>query len=508
MSDVMVNVKIDQQQKMFENLSSFVDRVNKSYDRKELNRLRERSKYLDSDDDEELCSPTQKSLIDMEERREKAIILSSDRSIINHILLFAMDFSIYDIEIENQFQSKKKKSKKKQHAIDEDLLNLILVNRLWYELVSAHHWIYENVKEDQVKSKKLNLPSSFFGKIPLTSLSSLLLKIPSRFHSISGVNQTKIVLELDTQQKMYISFYKIQYHIFQYLVENTSLMRNSKKMDKDLSEVIDRCTDRMKMIMLFNNFTPFQFFLKTLKEHYLENGFCVLFCHGGCFSCCYFEKLKKKNQSSSDANILQPSLHKSFHKYVTRKKQGKRQVSKDQSKRCKSVGSEIRRMQEEHLKLKSRKYLTMWGDVLGRRETIICIQTPGPYNEYTIFNRKKEAGSSQSTTNSFVANEDEETQAVKSKENKYEDFIDKKYICPFTRAQCFTIPAVKSINSSNPNHNSCIEAKEELLSVCLHDENGLSSLMQSSNTASVTSPTEEDEEEVFSNDEDDEEDEE
>ena len=481
----------------FEHLSNFVDRVNKTYDRKQFTLMRERIKYKDDDDEDFDQSPSQKTFMFMEERKEKGLILSHNRRVINHILLYLMDFSIYD---DNEVEVKKKKKKKKasEKKISEELLSLILVNKQWYELVSAHHQLYELMKE--------GVENSFYGKNPLCSTSSLLLKIPCKFHSISGVNQTKIVLQVDTQIPLFISCFKIYYEIFKYIYEDCKNHSINQRMDTELREVFENSTDRIKMIMSLNYHHDFQFFLRDLKNHFLEKGFCVIFCHGGSFSGCVFQKNGRKQKN---AEPMVATVHKTFHKYVTRKKQGKRQVSKDQSKRAKSVGSQIRRMQEEHFKLKTRKYLTMWSDSLSKRDTIIFLNAPGPYNEYTLFNKKKEAGTVQIRSPLMNSNrndeDDDESRAVKNKENKYEEFIDKKYICPFSQSQCFTMPSVKTINSSNPNHNSCIEANDELLSIYLHDLEGLKSLQN--NTTPEQIPTnfdEDDEDEVYSNDEEDE----
>ncbi|EFC35455.1 predicted protein [Naegleria gruberi] len=130
----------------FEHLSNFVDRVNKTYDRKQFTLMRERIKYKDDDDEDFDQSPSQKTFMFMEERKEKGLILSHNRRVINHILLYLMDFSIYD---DNEVEVKKKKKKKKasEKKISEELLSLILVNKQWYELVSAHHQLYELMKE-------------------------------------------------------------------------------------------------------------------------------------------------------------------------------------------------------------------------------------------------------------------------------------------------------------------------------------------------------------------------
>ncbi|KAL9648118.1 hypothetical protein ABK040_007483 [Willaertia magna] len=437
---------------MFEHLSGFVDKVNKDFERKQINRIKERLKSSTTEDEEfeinELSSPTIKKIIDLENLKEQSIILSKHIKIINSILLFILNFQT-----------------------NENILNYCLINNNWNNLIKAHRSLFIRLN----KKKKKHL---FFSKHLITQLPSYLLEIPFTFHSLSGVNQTKIVLKLDTQPIIYISFYKILFQIFEYLFPNNNQNEN----------LFFLSNNENKLKQLFNLKLDYQSLLFNLRNHFFYNGCFVLFCHGGHFASCYFEKNKKDKQINSlEKDSLVPTLHKTFHAYVTRKKQGKRQVAKDQSKRCKSVGSEIRRLQEEHFKLKSRKFLSDWSNVLSKRETIILSQTPGPYNEYTIFN--KGGDEFKVNTNSSVVDneEDEELKIVKSKENKYEEYNDKKYTCPFTKEQTFTIPAVKQINTSQPNHSSCLETRDEILSVWILDEIGLNQLLNNNEEESTTS---------------------
>jgi hypothetical protein len=84
----------------------------------------------------------------------------------------------------------------------------------------------------------------------------------------------------------------------------------------------------------------------------LKEGIMIIICHGGQFSGGYF-----KNGEAI--------VHKNFKKYITRKKQGKRQSNKDQSSHPKSMGAFLRRTQEikfnetviDYINVKWKKYI-------------------------------------------------------------------------------------------------------------------------------------------------------
>ena len=57
----------------------------------------------------------------------------------------------------------------------------------------------------------------------------------------------------------------------------------------------------------------------------------IILCHGGDFCMAVFSKTG------------QCVFHKSDHRYVARKKQGRRQLNKDKHSKARSMGSQIRR---------------------------------------------------------------------------------------------------------------------------------------------------------------------
>ena len=70
--------------------------------------------------------------------------------------------------------------------------------------------------------------------------------------------------------------------------------------------------------------------LETLEKQEMVT---IILCYGGNFSIGVYQNEKS-------------IFHKSDHKYVCRKKQGQRQITKDKSNAAQSVGSQIRRGNE------------------------------------------------------------------------------------------------------------------------------------------------------------------
>lgn len=77
--------------------------------------------------------------------------------------------------------------------------------------------------------------------------------------------------------------------------------------------------------------------------------------------------------------------HTTFHKYVVRAKQGKRQVSKDRSKSIRtSAGSQLRRHNEDHFRLNVESFLEKWEGQIDSAD-IILLHSPGPWNKSLLF---------------------------------------------------------------------------------------------------------------------------
>lgn len=136
---------------------------------------------------------------------------------------------------------------------------------------------------------------------------------------------------------------------------------------------IQSMLERQKKIMSsFENFDKkVEGFSKQNFEHQLQNlnkikKICVVLCNGGNFSIGIFDRTGKC------------ILHKSDHKYVTRKKAGQRQMVKDKhsGSGIKSIGSQIRR---ENEKLHQMNVDNILEDNLKEIEAcdLVLLQAPG-----------------------------------------------------------------------------------------------------------------------------------
>eukprot|EP00668_Euglena_longa_P002655 GGOE01003101.1.p1 GENE.GGOE01003101.1~~GGOE01003101.1.p1 ORF type:complete len:579 (-),score=187.96 GGOE01003101.1:346-2061(-) len=101
----------------------------------------------------------------------------------------------------------------------------------------------------------------------------------------------------------------------------------------------------------------------------------LLLSHGGYFAAAVFVNGK-------------PIVHKSFHRYIVRRKQGGRQSTQDKGNGCmSSVGSQLRRHHEAKWKEKIRSTLTEWGPYLQSCLGIF-LHAPGPANMHDLFFEK------------------------------------------------------------------------------------------------------------------------
>lgn len=113
-------------------------------------------------------------------------------------------------------------------------------------------------------------------------------------------------------------------------------------------------------------------FKKSLKEVLLlKKRVLVILCHGGDFAACTFDNLEPTED------------HKCFSKYITRKKQGKRQSNKDKESRPSSAGSNLRRRNEEMFNEQVKKFLNGWKENIENSE-LIFIHAPGHNKDLLI----------------------------------------------------------------------------------------------------------------------------
>ena len=113
--------------------------------------------------------------------------------------------------------------------------------------------------------------------------------------------------------------------------------------------------------------------LKFLKE---VNYWSIILCSGGNFSFGLFLKDKE-------------ITHKSDHKYVVRKKVGKRQILKDKSKNISSIGSQIRRANEKQHQNNIESIFLEYKNELDKCD-LLFIQAPG-INKNILLGDKKES---------------------------------------------------------------------------------------------------------------------
>lgn len=104
--------------------------------------------------------------------------------------------------------------------------------------------------------------------------------------------------------------------------------------------------------------------LPPIKRLFAINQIAVLVCHGGYFSGAIF-------------NRKQVIAHKTFHHYVTRRKQGGRQSTRDKSgRRPKSGGAAIRRYNEDKHQIEIRNLMSNWATLLENVD-IVFVHLPG-----------------------------------------------------------------------------------------------------------------------------------
>eukprot|EP01027_Heterolobosea_sp_BB2_P021493 GEZU01030906.1.p1 GENE.GEZU01030906.1~~GEZU01030906.1.p1 ORF type:complete len:202 (-),score=46.73 GEZU01030906.1:58-663(-) len=104
----------------------------------------------------------------------------------------------------------------------------------------------------------------------------------------------------------------------------------------------------------------------------MQSPFCIFLCHGGDFSGAFFEVGGKCKR------------HKTFSRYVVRKKAGRKQSNQDKTRRAQSMGSQIRRHQEERFQEEIRELLVEWWDDIATAKYIFW-HCPGDNKQIFFF---------------------------------------------------------------------------------------------------------------------------
>lgn len=96
-------------------------------------------------------------------------------------------------------------------------------------------------------------------------------------------------------------------------------------------------------------------------------------------------KVSKRHTTGVDERQAAVIVHKTFHRYTTRRKQGGAQSSNDASKgAAHSAGSSLRRYNEQALIAEIRELLAGWREYLGTAE-LLFIRAAGTANQRTLF---------------------------------------------------------------------------------------------------------------------------
>ena len=201
--------------------------------------------------------------------------------------------------------------------------------------------------------------------------SEFLLKFTSIFHKNEKIELNKdqlfqylrllpendLFLSDSEGSKVKISKYIIGYNYFDKFMKNKQKFQNSFEEEKNCdNEENFKNNDINSNIINDEEYFPLKFISNI-------NYWCIILCSGGYFAYGLFYKNKEID-------------HKSDHKYVVRKKAGKRQIVKDKSKNIKSMGAQLRRANEIKHKENIEIALKVNQEYLDKCDCIF-IQAPG-----------------------------------------------------------------------------------------------------------------------------------
>ncbi|KAL9646011.1 hypothetical protein ABK040_000451 [Willaertia magna] len=207
-------------------------------------------------------------------------------------------------------------------------------------------------------------------------------KIIKNFNQIPGLCAIPLTINQQKEIKNENKEEENEYNLFYFTFWSCWLSINNTGIDTDI--------DSLTSDNILNDLLTFIKDCKDNQEEEDKNNKLqlIIVMHGGGFSGAIYKIVKDKNTKK---NTLQIITHKTFSFYVTRKKQGKRQLTKDNLKiKIKSIGSEIRRNQEKEFQLKLKDLiLNKWNNYFKEIETIY-LSCPGMINREMIENIFKE----------------------------------------------------------------------------------------------------------------------
>jgi hypothetical protein len=291
-----------------------------------------------------------------------------------------------------------------------------LVNTQWRNTV-------QSMKSMQTWYRKalLSLAQKTEGDIIETNIS--FFELPKCFFDMPL--DTLLPLQFTNDQRTIVSFIfpKIQITLYNVIVESVNTLfqdKNYKKQSRfhdgflrdDIEE--EEQEEEPEPLKKTKLTVPPDFSL--MSQSISKHGAFITLNHGGYYATSQFDMRGKEIR------------HKTFHKYVTRKKQGGRQITQDKAKKAKSMGSQIRRTQEEHFKEELQEHLVEWQEYF-RPCQMVFIHAPGPYNESLLF-----------------------------------EFDDS----PLNQRYCYTIP----FNTQQPTNSQVLQASTKLFNVTLTTRKG------------------------------------
>jgi hypothetical protein len=241
-----------------------------------------------------------------------------------------------------------------------------LIERMSYNIFNRH-----NIK-GLVNSEGISKKIIRNKKNPLEEDKMIIFKILSFVGKEDSKQMNLITKEWHNQHVLLFNIRKFitgrkesdnHYAVSMYHIPNEILaltLTSNDYVNKNLSVTYE--FDRLRLKFWRVLFTGPKITLKT--EFQKINSMTIIFlCHGGDFAASIFEN-------------GQPTLHKTFSKYIVRKKQGKRQGGQDKSSRPQSMGAFIRRRNEDAFNEKVEEFCESWKDFYEKAHLII-LHAPG-----------------------------------------------------------------------------------------------------------------------------------
>ena len=177
------------------------------------------------------------------------------------------------------------------------------------------------------------------------------------FQYLHLLPKNDLFLSDSEESKVKISKYIIGYNYFDKSMKNKQKLNNICEEEKNYeNEDNFKYNDINSNIINDEEYFPLKFISNV-------NYWCIILCSGGYFAYGLFCKDKEID-------------HKSDHKYVVRKKAGKRQIVKDKSKNISSMGAQLRRANEIKHKENIEYVLKVNQEYLDKCDCIF-IQAPG-----------------------------------------------------------------------------------------------------------------------------------